>query len=75
LRAYNVDPLARSYRTPRTMVDAKVGFRYSRRITLFADAANIFNSKQEFYSGFYSERITDRRDHGVRFQAGVNGSY
>ena len=75
LRAYNVDPLARSYRTPRTMVDAKVSFRYSRRITLFADAANIFNSKQEWYSGAYSERITDRRDHGVRFQAGVNGSY
>ena len=75
LRAYNVDPLARSYRTPRTMVDAKVGFRYSRRLTLFADAANIFNSKQEWYSGSNPDRITDRRDHGVRFQAGVNGSY
>ena len=39
------------------------------------DAANIFNSKQEWYSGSYSDRITDRRDHGVRFQAGVNGSF
>jgi iron complex outermembrane receptor protein len=75
LRAYNIDPLARSYRTPRTMIDAKMGFRYSRGLTLFTDVANIFNSKHKQYSGEYAERITDQRDHGVRFQAGVNGSF
>jgi len=75
LRAYNVNPLLRSYRVPRTMVDAKMSYRYSRAITLFTDASNIFNSKQKWYSGFHSDYIADQRDHGVRFQAGVSGSF
>ncbi|MEY4938466.1 MAG: hypothetical protein RIQ93_201 [Verrucomicrobiota bacterium] len=75
LRAYNVDPLSRSYRTPRTMIDGKLGFRYSRGLTLFTDVANIFNTKQQWYSGLNAERITDQRDHGIRLQAGINGTF
>ena len=75
LRAYNVNPLLRSYRVPRTMVDAKMGFRYSRALTFFTDVSNIFNSKQKWYTGSNPAYIADHRDHGVRFQAGISGSY
>jgi len=75
LRAYNADPLSRSYQDRRTMVDTKMGFRYSRNLTLFADLSNLFNSKQNWYSGLYREYVTNFRDHGVRIQAGVNGRF
>lgn len=75
LRAYNVNPLLRSYRNARTMVDAKMSYRYSRALTLFADASNIFNSKQRFFSGNNPDRLADDRDCGVRLQAGVSGSF
>ena len=75
LRSYNLDPLSRSYQDRRTMVDTKLGFHYSRRLTLFTDVLNLFNSKQKWYSGLYRDYNTDQRDHGVRVQAGVNGSF
>jgi TonB-dependent receptor len=75
LRSYSLDPLSRSYQDRRIMVDTKLGFHYSRKLTFFTDVANIFNSKQKWYSGLYREYNTDQRDHGVRVQAGVNGSF
>ncbi len=75
LRAYNVNPVLRSYRTPRTMVDGKMGVHLSRRLTVFVDAGNLFNSKQEFYSSDNPRFVADWRDHGVRIQFGVNGSF
>jgi hypothetical protein len=75
LRSYNVDPLLRSYQDRRIMVDTKLGFRYSPNITVFTDVANVFNSKQKWYNGYYRERVVDHRDHGVRVQAGVNGAF
>ena len=75
LRAYNINPVLRSYRVPRTMIDAKMGFHYSRGLALFADVNNLFNSKQSWYFSDNPKFIADLRDHGVRFQAGVNGSF
>lgn len=75
MRSYNVNPLLRSYQDRRTMVDTKLGFRYSPNITVFADVANLFNSKQKWYNGYDRERVVDHRDHGVRLQAGVNGAF
>jgi iron complex outermembrane recepter protein len=73
LRAYNANPLLRSYRKSRTMVDLKLGFKLTRKVTLFIDASNIFNSEQIWFTGKNRDRITDIRDHGARVQAGING--
>jgi iron complex outermembrane recepter protein len=75
LRAYNANPVLRSYRVPRTMVDAKLGFNYSPGLTLFVDASNIFNSKQKWYFSENPTFIADHRDHGVRYQAGISGRF
>ena len=48
---------------------------YSKNVTLFADAGNLFNSKQQLYLGDDPRYLANLRDHGVRIQAGVNGSF
>lgn len=75
LRAYNANPLLRSYRKEKIMVDLKSSYRYSREISIFADVANVFNGKDRYYVGSTPLNFTAVRNFGVRYQIGVNGNF
>lgn len=75
LRAYNANPLLKSYRRDKTIVDVKLSYRYTRELSLFADAGNVFNAKDRWYSGPNNRFVSTVRNFGVKFQAGISGSF
>lgn len=75
LRAYNANPLLRSFRKEKIMVDLKTSYRYSKEISIFADVANVFNGKDRYYVGSTPLNFTAVRNFGVRFQVGINGNF
>lgn len=75
LRAYNANPLLMSYRKTKTIVDLKVSYRYTKGLSIFGDAGNLFNAKDRWYSGPNPRFVNTVRNFGVKFQAGINGSF
>lgn len=75
LKAYNANPLLMSSRKEKMIVDLKLSYRYSKELSFFADAGNLFNAKDRWYSGPNSRFISTARNFGVKIQAGVNGNF
>lgn len=75
LRAYNANPLLMSYRKTKSIVDLKLSYRYSKELSIFGDAGNLFNAKDRWYNGPNPRFVNTVRNFGVKFQAGINGSF
>ncbi len=63
------------YRLHRIMVDANAGYRFTRHLSLFVQARNIFNAPDYLYQDFDVNRSRIFEHYGAVITFGIKGSY
>ncbi len=75
LRTFNANPLFRERTLPTKTWDFNVKYKWSQRLSFYADVVNAFNHGPSWYRGPDTSRISMSEVFGARVSFGVSGSF
>jgi hypothetical protein len=75
LRTFNVNPALRFYVNENFPVDLNLAYSINRRLSLFADVINVFNSRTSDDFQFIEDRPQRNFKFSTYIKAGVNGRF